>query len=171
MPYPRRSLEAETPSMPAADRLGVQSQRVVSWIDEEAFWLLGPCFADEFVGREAVQGLEAPGSCARPGHWSRDGWAWSGDARCRALGSAGRTCGSCSAPSGRCVGRAGSKTGRHCRSRRCGYCRAQRRSGLPGRRLAGRRAPAPHSGAACRLAWSASWAKANFEVRSIATRR
>jgi len=71
-------------------------------VEFESVWLGSPAFANEFVGCEALQGLEPPsivvgtdevgkvcfelvvmialdgrfldgvGSCARPSHWSRD---------------------------------------------------------------------------------------------------
>ncbi len=42
-------------------RLDVQSRHLVDRIDGEPLWLICPGFADEFVGREALEGLQATG--------------------------------------------------------------------------------------------------------------
>ncbi len=30
------------------------------WIEDEPFWLIRPCLADELVGRETLEGLQSP---------------------------------------------------------------------------------------------------------------
>jgi len=46
-------------SDPTRHALGVWSRSVVGWIDSEAIWLRCPDFADVFVGRQALQCLQA----------------------------------------------------------------------------------------------------------------
>ena len=38
--------------------LGVQSRHLMDWVDDESIRLRSPLFADEFIGREAFEGLQ-----------------------------------------------------------------------------------------------------------------